>query len=188
MVYNYFYKITNIVNNKFYYGVHKTNNLNDKYLGSGKAIISARNKYGKENFKREIVKLFDTYEECLAHEALIVDEDMVKDPMCYNMKTGGKGGSSKGANLGKKRSEETRRKMSASQQNISEETRKKLSESNKGHIVSEETRKKIRAAHLAIPLSEEHRAKISTARKGKKRSEETRARMSASRKGMIYKK
>ena len=32
VVYNYFYKITNNINNKFYYGVHCTNNLNDGYI------------------------------------------------------------------------------------------------------------------------------------------------------------
>ena len=34
--YHYFYKITNLLNNKYYYGVHSTNDLNDQYMGSRK--------------------------------------------------------------------------------------------------------------------------------------------------------
>ena len=46
------YKTTNLINGKSYIGIHKTNNLNDGYLGSGFAITEAIEKYGKDNFKR----------------------------------------------------------------------------------------------------------------------------------------
>jgi len=39
------YKITNLINNKFYIGQDIKNN--PKYLGSGNLIISAIKKYGK---------------------------------------------------------------------------------------------------------------------------------------------
>jgi len=90
--FNYFYKITNIINGNFYYGIHKTNNLNDGYLGSGKRIQYALKKYGIENFEKEIVEFFDTYEESLNFESEFVTENLILDPSCYNLKKGGSGG------------------------------------------------------------------------------------------------
>ena len=52
---NYFYRIENTLNGKFYYGVHSTNNLEDGYLGSGKRISYAVKKYGKENLQKVIL-------------------------------------------------------------------------------------------------------------------------------------
>lgn len=91
VVYNYFYKITNNINNKFYYGVHCTNNLNDGYMGSGVLINKAYKKYGKENFTKEIIKYFNTWEDAYEYEAQIVTEELVKDHQCYNLKPGGAG-------------------------------------------------------------------------------------------------
>jgi hypothetical protein len=49
---NYFYKITKLVNGKYYYGIHSTNKLEDGYTGSGNAIKSAIKKYGRKNFTK----------------------------------------------------------------------------------------------------------------------------------------
>ena len=51
----YIYKITNVVNNIFYIGSHKTQDLNDGYFGSGIYLKRAIKKHGKENFRKEIV-------------------------------------------------------------------------------------------------------------------------------------
>lgn len=88
--YYYFYKITNNINGHYYYGVHSTNNLDDGYLGSGTYLWRAYNKYGIENFSKEILKYFDTVEEMFKYEQEIVNEELVNDKNCYNVITGGK--------------------------------------------------------------------------------------------------
>lgn len=89
--YNYFYKITNHINNHFYYGVHCTDNLNDGYMGSGKRLHCAYKKYGIENFSKEILKFFNTIQEAYEYESEIVTEDLVHNPECYNIQCGGQG-------------------------------------------------------------------------------------------------
>ena len=85
------YKTTNLINGKIYVGLHVTEDLNDDYLGSGTQICDAIKKYGKENFKREYIKICESPEEMYALEAEIVNEEFVKRPDTYNMKTGGTG-------------------------------------------------------------------------------------------------
>lgn len=87
--YHYFYKITNTVNNHFYYGIHSTNDLNDGYMGSGSRLKIAIKKYGIENFSKEIIKFFNNRAELAKYEAEIVTESLVHDPNCYNMVIGG---------------------------------------------------------------------------------------------------
>ena len=86
---HYFYKITNLINNHFYYGIHSTNNINDGYMGSGSRLHRAYKKYGIENFQKKILKYFDTREELAQYEAKIVNEELIADPNCYNIQGGG---------------------------------------------------------------------------------------------------
>lgn len=83
------YKTTNKVNGKIYIGVHKTTNINDGYLGSGVFLKQAIEKYGRENFDREILHNCDTYEEVLQIESDIVDEKFVSRNDTYNIALGG---------------------------------------------------------------------------------------------------
>lgn len=87
--YNYFYKITNNINNHFYYGIHSTDNLDDGYMGSGSRLNYAYKKYGIENFTKEILKFFNTRKECSEYESEIVTEDLVYNDECYNVSCGG---------------------------------------------------------------------------------------------------
>lgn len=53
------YITTNLINYKKYIGSHVCKDLNDGYLGSGTSLIQAFKKYGKQNFKREILAIVD---------------------------------------------------------------------------------------------------------------------------------
>lgn len=54
--YHYIYKTTNIITNKYYIGMHSTDDLDDGYVGSGKKLWYSVNKYRKENHKKEILE------------------------------------------------------------------------------------------------------------------------------------
>lgn len=82
------YKITNKINNKFYIGMHKTNDLNDGYMGSGKMIRRAISKYGIDNFVKEILHIFDNEQDMKNKEKELV----ILSEMSYNLCEGGKGG------------------------------------------------------------------------------------------------
>jgi group I intron endonuclease len=90
--YHYLYKTTNLINGKFYIGMHSTDNLEDGYLGSGKRLRHSLNKYGKENFKFEILEFFKTRTILKNKEKDLVNEEILKDPLCMNMVVGGGGG------------------------------------------------------------------------------------------------
>ena len=90
--YNYFYRILNLTNGKFYYGIHKTNNIDDGYMGSGTYLKRSIKKYGIDNFKKEIICYFSTYKEVLNYESEIVTEELINNENCYNIRLGGLGG------------------------------------------------------------------------------------------------
>ena len=82
------YKTTNKINGKIYIGCHKTENLDDGYMGSGIMLKRAIAKHGLENFVKEILHVFATPEEMFETEKMLV----VMGPSSYNLKEGGSGG------------------------------------------------------------------------------------------------
>jgi group I intron endonuclease len=90
--YHYLYKTTNLINGKFYYGMHSTDNLEDGYKGSGTLLRRSIKKYGIDNFVIEILEFFDTREALAEAEMKLVTEVQVKDLNCMNLKPGGSGG------------------------------------------------------------------------------------------------
>ena len=90
--YHFIYKTTNIVNEKYYIGMHSTDDLNDGYIGSGKKLWYSIKKYGKENFKIEYLEFFKNRKLLIEAEKKIVNNELIKDPLCLNLKLGGTGG------------------------------------------------------------------------------------------------
>lgn len=86
------YKTVNKLKGEYYIGVHVTNDINDDYIGSGKRLSYSVRKYGRENFERQVLAIFDNPEDMFDMEARIVNEDTLLDPLCLNLKVGGYGG------------------------------------------------------------------------------------------------
>jgi hypothetical protein len=86
------YQISNLLNGKIYIGKHETFNLSDSYMGSGKDLTPDINKHGLENFKKDILFIFNTEEEMNAKEAELVTEEFCDRKDTYNICPGGKGG------------------------------------------------------------------------------------------------
>lgn len=86
------YKITNKINNKIYIGCHKTENINDDYMGSGTLIRRAIGKYGLENFEKIVLYNFDNKLDMLKKEAELVNREFIKRNDVYNLVEGGGGG------------------------------------------------------------------------------------------------
>ena len=155
----YIYLIVNKINGKTYVGQHKSNNWQDKYMGSGRYLAHAKKKYGLENFEKFLIQYCNNKEEADNAEIFWIAEYRKRGKAEYNIANGGEGRTGP----------------------ISEEHRKRLSEANKGRHPgnygkhpSEETRRKISEARKGRPapclgkhLSEETKRKLSEACKGK---------------------
>lgn len=133
------YRIENIVNKRYYIGVHIGCNTK-YYAGSSPVLSQAYNKYGMENFYKTLIKEFNTFEEALEYEKTIITDEMIEQHVCYNTKKGGIGGFASGEQhpwYGRKHSAETKAKMSVkrkAREKPSAETRAKMSASGKGRI------------------------------------------------------
>jgi hypothetical protein len=117
------YRTTNLVNSRYYIGCHQTENSSvfDGYLGTGKLILRAIKKNGRENFKREVLALCETQELAYELEELAVSY-CLDDSLCYNLAKGGKGG----ASVMRKKSVEERIKRSVAAKNMWRTKREKL--------------------------------------------------------------
>ena len=164
------YKTTNLLNTKYYIGCHQTDNLNDGYLGSGKHLKYAIKKYGKNNFKFEIMYSLSSKEEMFELERSIVNEDLINSPLTYNLKIGGSGGNPGiiGAFKGKKHSDETKEKQrqASLKQITTDEKRKKLSVNN-AMKNNPEIRKKVSETLTGRTCSNEHCKRVAEANLGK---------------------
>src|SRR5574343_246116 len=181
------YKTTNKVNGKIYVGFHSTNDLDDGYLGSGKILKRAIEKYGVDNFKKEYIAIFDNRKDAENLEREIVNKDFVCEETNYNVSVGGNVAilygksndfygkthsketidSIRNKKIGSKHSEETKRAISKSTKETwkSEELRRQVSLRSKGQKFSEATRLKISMAHKGKIVTEDTRCKLSKVKK-----------------------
>ena len=177
MIYRYIYKITctaGSLKDKFYFGQHTTENLNDNYKGSGVILQKYYKKYNK-NYIKEIISFHNTQDELNKAEYDII-HPYLNDVNCLNLKDGGNQGS------------------------LSELTKIKISKShigkispNKGQKMTDEQKIKISKGRKGKKCGKEHPYyggmpqhivnKISASNRGKKRSEETKKKFSEIHKG-----
>lgn len=87
--YHYIYKTTNLINGKFYIGMHSTDNLEDEYIGSGKRLWYSIRKHGKENHKKEILEFLPDRKSLSEREKQIVNEELLNNSLCMNLASGG---------------------------------------------------------------------------------------------------
>lgn len=172
-MYGYIYKITNNLNGKMYIGMHRSKSFDENYWGSGKIIVEAINKYGKDNFSREVILECDSEDElCKAEERIIRELNCVELDEYYNLKDGGIGkfpvlsGESNGM-YGVHRFGELNPNY------------------GKHHVFSDESRKNMSDAHKGKKLSDYHRQRISEGNKGRTVSDETKLKLSIKAKNRV---
>jgi|688.fasta_scaffold796998_1 hypothetical protein len=87
--YHYIYKITCLKNNRYYIGMHSTDNLEDGYMGGGKRIKNSVKRYGKNFHIKEIIEFLENREMLAEREKDIINQELINDPLCLNLCTGG---------------------------------------------------------------------------------------------------
>lgn len=128
----YIYKITNLINGKIYIGKSTRCGSYDlrTYFGSGIVINLAFKKYGKENFKKEILEMISFEDEAeldALETAYIKKFDAMNEAVGYNRSEGGEGGTTSEISL---KGAATRRRNG--NMKLSAETKAKISKANKG--------------------------------------------------------
>lgn len=169
--YGYIYITTNLINYKKYIGKHAKSEFDKSYLGSGRELKLAIQKYGRENFICEPIEWVKSAKALDEREYWWTQYlEVVKDVNYYNEIEGGTGyhggklhpfyGGENHPMKCKHHSEETKRKMSISKlgKHISEETKQKIKFSantnpnygmrNKHH--TKESRQKMRGPRKSV--------------------------------------
>lgn len=151
------YMTTNLINGKRYIGRDMYNK--PEYLGSGKLLNKAIDKYGRENFEKMILQECKTLDELKsAEEYWIRKYDAANDNMFYNILDGSTGGDTITNHPDKELIKDKIRKARSKQViNHSEETKKKIGDAQRGE----------KAFWYGKSPSNEHREKISNSLKGR---------------------
>jgi group I intron endonuclease len=171
--YGFIYITTNLINGKKYIG-QKTFDIYyhwKNYLGSGLRLNRAIKKYGRNNFKKEIIDITYSKEDSDKKEKQYIEFfNAVASDDFYNIAYGGQDTTTLG---GRKLSDITRKRISDANKGkhnkpLSNETREKISNSHKGMIASDIARKNMSIAHIGMKHTEESKFKMSRVQKGHK--------------------
>lgn len=150
----YIYKTTNLLNGKFYIGkrVYRAKD-DDWYLGSGIYLNRAIKKYGRINFKKEIIEWCNDKNHLCEREKFWIIEFKARE-LGYNLSEGVEGG------------------------NVGVDAYNKISKKSKSVKKPKEFGEKISKALKGKSKSKDHIEKVRLALIGKKRSLETITQMS----------
>ncbi|MCZ2224288.1 MAG: GIY-YIG nuclease family protein [Chitinophagales bacterium] len=169
----YLYKITNLIDNKIYIGI--TNNFNRRMYRHKKEchnehLKRAIEKYGWENFNKEILKILETKEEVIKEELDTIEYYRNNFFELYNISGGGEG------TVYLKMSDETKKKISDFNKVFANTDKERKDRSNRikgnknpnfGIPMTDERKNLLLKSHLGKPLSEETKLKMSESLKGK---------------------
>lgn len=160
------YKIINKINDKIYIGSsinlkrREREHINKlkKNIHNNPHLQNSWNKYGKENFKFEIIEVVEDEEKLIEREQYYLDTLNPEYNICEVA----------GSTLGFNHSKNSKEKMSKAARGrvLNEETRKKMSESQTGRKHPEEVKDKIAKGNKGKIISEESKRKMSKAKKG----------------------
>lgn len=163
-MYGFIYITTNLINGKKYVGKRRYSYGWEFYLGSGLYLNRAVKKYGRDNFKKEIIDEAESEELLRAKEKYYIKKfNAIQDKNWYNIADGGLGGNTI-SGLNEQDYERFINSIRESRKNFKHtpESRKLISQNNawKGKHLPPETRKKLSMNLKGKPLSEEHKRSL----------------------------
>lgn len=181
-MFGYIYKSTNVKTGLIYVGQKRSDTfLGDRYLGSGKKLLEAVKKFGRDSFTVTLLEEVDREEDMKDKEEYWITKLNATDPnVGYNMVINGQVNRNPGLSgplnpfYGQKHSEASRKKMSEGQRRRTDD-----------RTLSAETKQKIREALLNREVTWGHKlsanAKVNPnyGMKGKHLPDEAKAKQSA---------
>lgn len=142
-MFHFVYLTTNLINGKQYVGDHSCEDyLKSNYIGSGISIRKAKKKYGKENFKREILEFFDDQKTAFENQEKYIKKYNTLTPNGYNISPTG------GTRFNGIHSKKSKEKISISQFNMPEERKERMAKTHQGMKHSEKTKNKQSTSHI----------------------------------------
>lgn len=161
-MFGYIYKTTNLINGKIYIGQHIAKTFDIYYKGSGQILRQAFKKYGKENFKCELLVEASTKEELDILEQYWIEKlDSRNTDIGYNITAGG------GGTVGYRHTDEAKKAMSNAKKgrSLTESWKQAIGRASKGHKMSDEAKAKIVSLNTGKKRTEEAKQKMKDAHK-----------------------